>query len=82
MYQKSQNGSPLWAATRAAALCAISQLPGQRQLSYQASAMYGKAIMAVTVALQDPVQARSDETLQTILLLCLYEVSGLLHRWR
>lgn len=79
MYQQSQNGSPLRAATRAAALCAISQLPGQRQLAYQASAMYGKAIMTVAVALQDPVQARSDETLQAILLLCLYEVGELLH---
>ena len=55
-------------------MCAISQLPGQRQLARQATLYYSKAIMAVAVALQDPDQARSDETLQATLLLGLYEV--------
>ena len=54
-------------------MCAISQLPGQRQLARQATLCYSKAIMAVAVALQDPAQARSDETLQATLLLGLYE---------
>ncbi|KAG9548581.1 hypothetical protein KCV01_g23762, partial [Aureobasidium melanogenum] len=34
---------------------------------------YGKAMRIAAAALQDPVQATSDETLQATLLLCLYE---------
>lgn len=75
MYSASAEGSALRKATRAAALCAISQLPAQRQLANKAAQMYSKAIMAVAGALRDPVQAISDETLQATLLLCLYEVS-------
>lgn len=79
MYAASTEGSALRLATRATALCAISQLPAQRQLTQKATQMYSKAIMAVAGALQDPVEALSDETLQATLLLCLYEVSSSLH---
>ncbi|KAL1311048.1 hypothetical protein AAFC00_001262 [Neodothiora populina] len=73
MYQTSKRNSALRIATRATALCAISQLPAQRHLTYHATAMYTRAIIAVSSALQDPAEARSDETLQATLLLCLYE---------
>lgn len=74
MYAKSERNSALRIATRATALCAISGLPGQRQLTIHATQMYSRAILAVAQALQDPMQARSDETLQATLLLSLYEV--------
>jgi hypothetical protein len=74
MYSNSLEGSALRVATRATALCAISQLPGQKHLAYRATIQYGKSIMAVACALQDPIQARSDETLQATLLLGLFEV--------
>lgn len=74
MYKSSAEGSALRVATWAAALVAISQLPGQRQLAQRATLAYGRAILSVARALQDPTQATSDETLQATLLLCLYEV--------
>jgi hypothetical protein len=75
MYGTSLKGSLLRTATHAAALCAISQLPDQNHLQYRAADTYGKAMRIAAGALQDPVQATSDETLQATLLLCLYEVS-------
>ena len=75
MYANSPKGSLLRTATHAAALCAISQLPNQKPLQYRAADTYGKAMRIAAEALQDPVQATSDETLQATLLLCLYEVS-------
>jgi hypothetical protein len=75
MYSTSFKGSLLRTATHAAALCAISQLPDQNHLQYRAADTYGKAMRIARHALQDPIQATSDETLQATLLLCLYEVS-------
>ena len=74
MYGRSEDGSALRVATRATALCALSQLPGLKHLAYRATAQYSKSIMAVASALQDPVKACSDETLQATLLLGLFEV--------
>lgn len=74
MYSTSSKGSLLRIATHAAALCAISQLPDQKHLQLRAADTYGKAMRIAASALQDPVQATSDETLQATLLLCLYEV--------
>jgi hypothetical protein len=74
MYSTSFKGSLLRTATHAAALCAISQLPDQNHLQYRAADTYGKAMRIAAHALQDPIQATSDETLQATLLLCLYEV--------
>lgn len=36
---------------------------------------YGKAIAAVKAELQQPQQSKSDETLVSVFLLCIYEVS-------
>lgn len=36
---------------------------------------YGQAILAINAALKDTIEARSDETLYAVLLLCGYEVS-------
>lgn len=79
MYAASEEGSSLRVATHAAALCAISQLPGQRQLAFRAAAAYGEAIKTVATALKDPDRAKSDETLQATLLLCLYEAGYAWH---
>lgn len=76
MYGASSEDSLLRTATHAAALCAISQLPDQKHLQYRAAATYGKAMRVAAGALQDPLKARSDETLQATLLLCLYEVNN------
>lgn len=76
MYGASEEGSALRVATHAAALCAISQLPGQRQLAFRAASAYGEAIKTVATALKSPSRARSDETLQATLLLSLYEASN------
>ncbi|THY77795.1 hypothetical protein D6C87_09654 [Aureobasidium pullulans] len=73
MYGASSKDSLLRTATHAAALCAISQLPDQKHLQYRAADTYGKAMRIAAHALQDPIQSRSDETLQATLLLCLYE---------
>ena len=75
MYGTSSKGSLLRTATHAAALCAISQLPDQKHLQYRAADTYGRAMRIAAGALQDPIQATSDETLQATLLLCMYEVS-------
>lgn len=75
MYGTSSKGSLLRTATHAAALCAISQLPDQQHLQLRAADTYGKAMRIAAGALQDPVQATSDETLQATLLLCLFEAS-------
>ena len=79
MYGSSSKDSLLRTATHAAALCAISQLPDQKHLQYRAADTYGKAMRIAAHALQDPIQSRSDETLQATLLLCLYEVSTRQH---
>ncbi|CAD0107734.1 unnamed protein product, partial [Aureobasidium uvarum] len=76
MYSNAAKDSLLQTATHAAALCAISQLPNQEHLHYRAADTYGKAMRIAAGALQDPMQATSDETLQATLLLSLYEATN------
>lgn len=46
-----------------------------RKETSQMQSAYGKAIAATRVALQDPKECHSDETLMAVLLLGFYEVS-------
>lgn len=74
MYGASSERSPLRFATHAAALSVIAQLPSKRNLQHEAARTYGKAIKTMAVALQDPEQSQSNETVLATLLLSWYEV--------
>lgn len=74
MYNASHEGSPLRLSAEAVALCAIAKRPGKLQYVQMACWVYGKAMRAVALAMQDPQRAQLDETLQAVLMLALYEV--------
>ncbi len=52
---------------------------GVRQETRQMQSAYGKAVSAMRLALQDPNECCSDETLMAVLLLGFYEVRQPLH---
>ncbi|KAH7127954.1 C6 zinc finger protein [Dactylonectria estremocensis] len=73
LYAQSRSGSALSLATEAISYASSSKLvPEATQLSRK---RYGKAIKALKVALQDPVEVSSDQTLYAILLLSGYETT-------
>ncbi len=75
MYQHAKVDSQLSLITTAAAFSALGKVPGRESLMPMATKMYSKALTAVKSALYDPIEAKKDETLMTVLLMCLYEVS-------
>ncbi|KAF2753762.1 hypothetical protein EJ05DRAFT_489931 [Pseudovirgaria hyperparasitica] len=75
VYLKAGTRSPLQDATHAVALSAFGRYPERNDVLRQARVIYGQALHKVNEALRDPVKAKSDETLLSILLFSLYEVS-------
>ncbi|KAL9116949.1 MAG: hypothetical protein Q9187_006519 [Circinaria calcarea] len=73
LYSNAERGSPLNAATSATALAAFSVAPGRRELKSESRKRYGAAVSRLKVALSDPIQARSDGTLISVLLFGLFE---------
>lgn len=73
-YNSTPAGSTFHLATHAVSLAVLGNYPGRSHLLQESASFYGKALQKAQKALQDPVQARSDETLLTIMLFVLYEV--------
>lgn len=75
VYSGASPNSPLHDATHAVALSTFGRHPDRGALLREARMKYGRALHKVNGALKDPTKAKSDETLLTILLFSLYEVS-------
>jgi hypothetical protein len=74
MYMDSSPDTLIRKATHAVALAALSNYHRTSALRLRANKQYVRALQEIRLALQDPVAARSDELLMTILLFSLYEV--------
>ena len=75
LYMNAFPNSALSSATMAISLAAYANDPTRKVLFQQSKAKYGEALVRMNEALQDPVAVRKDETLMTVLLLGLLEVS-------
>ena len=73
-YNRAGSDSPIHRATTAVALTALANFPDKAYLGDQAAFQYGKALRQVNDLIVNPVVAKSDEVLLTILLFGLYEV--------
>lgn len=73
IYQSAAPESLVHQATHAVALASLSNGFKTRILRMEAQKLYGKALREVGEAIKDPVRARSDELLISILLFSLYE---------
>ncbi|KAL0257734.1 hypothetical protein SLS55_006897 [Diplodia seriata] len=73
-YNSTPASSTFHLATHAVSLAVLGNYPGRAPLLREAARFYGQALQKAQQTLQDPVKARSDETLLTIMLFVLYEV--------
>lgn len=73
MYTNARSTSILHQATHALALASLSNGQKSPLLRVEARRLYGKALRDVGDAIKDPVMARSNEVLMSILLFSLYE---------
>ncbi|MCJ1392952.1 hypothetical protein MMC18_005824 [Xylographa bjoerkii] len=73
IYFDADPQSPLFAALSATALAAFSSKPGRKTLMYNAQKMYLNAVAMIQKAVADPVEAKRDATIVSVLLLGLYE---------
>jgi len=74
MYKKAPSTSPIHAATNAVAMSVLANHKGARDRRHEADTMYGRALTLVYVAIGDPSESKTDETLMCVLLLQLFEV--------
>jgi hypothetical protein len=74
-YGQTSSTSLLHKATYALSLGALSNSQQSLSLRIEARREYGRAIKELSVAIKDPLLATTDETLMTILMFSLYEVS-------
>lgn len=74
LFSHSSRSPALHAALSAVSLGMVSRRVRQDYLSSRALSSYGIALTAIQKAIQDPVDAKTDETLLSILMLSLYEV--------
>lgn len=72
LYAKSRMGSALRLATESISHVLLPNLVPDSKII--ASKRYDAALIAIQRAIQDPIQAKTDETLYAVLLLCGYEV--------
>ncbi|KAF2147109.1 uncharacterized protein K452DRAFT_282097 [Aplosporella prunicola CBS 121167] len=72
-YGRASEQSPVQLATHAVALSAFGNFPGRGYIATEASKTYGRALRRVGKAIADPVEAKSDEVLLSIMLFALYE---------
>ncbi|KAF2640389.1 hypothetical protein P280DRAFT_401158 [Massarina eburnea CBS 473.64] len=73
LYNRSSPSSALHLATVAVSLAACGNYPGRGSLQPEAARIYGQALGKLNEDLQDPVAARSDESILATLLFSLYE---------
>ena len=78
LYNQARPSSALHLATNAVALAACGNYPGKQDLLRDAVTAYGQALRKLNEDLQDPVVAKSDETVLATLLFSLYEVSAMI----
>ncbi|VUC36783.1 unnamed protein product [Clonostachys rosea] len=71
LYAKSRIGSALRLATESISHVLVPSLVPDSKLT--ARKRYDEALVAIQHAIQDPIQAKADETLYAVLLLCGYE---------
>jgi hypothetical protein len=62
--------------TAAAGIAALANSSSAQDLIPQAYTLYGEALRKVRIALQDPEQAISDETLAAVMLMGTFEVAS------
>ena len=74
LYNQASASSALHLATHAVSLSALGNYPGRHRLLQDASVSYGQALRKVNLALKDPIESKSDETVLAILMFSLYEV--------
>lgn len=72
LYTKSRIGSALRLATESISHVLLPNLVPDSKIT--ARKRYNAALIAIQRAIQDPIQAKADETLYAVLLLCGYEV--------
>lgn len=73
LYKETSSSSALHMSIGAVSLAACARFPGRESLCQKAVHMYGKALRQVNADIQDPVKARSDETVLATLVFSLYE---------
>ena len=75
LYAQSSETSALAYTTKATALAAFGSVAGHQKgrLSPLAWRTYGSALSELNAALADPIMARRNETLMTVLLFCMAE---------
>ncbi|KAK7212193.1 hypothetical protein V2G26_019371 [Clonostachys chloroleuca] len=71
LYTKSRIGSALRLATESISHVLLPNLVPDSKIT--ARKRYNAALIAIQRAIQDPIQAKADETLYAVLLLCGYE---------
>jgi hypothetical protein len=76
MFSQTKPSSSLHKATEAISMSALGTFPQKRELRDIAKNKYGQAIKGLALAIADPVQSKTDETLMSILLCSLFEVRG------
>lgn len=76
LYASSMSASLLHEATHAVALAALSNFKKSAPLRLEARRSYVRALQHLNSAIQNSDIAASDETLMSVLLFSLYEVSG------
>jgi hypothetical protein len=76
LYINTSLDSALSAATSAISLATFGNHPDRKYLLDTAQGKYSEALIKVNRALQDPLQAKQDDTLMTILLFSLFEVGS------
>lgn len=75
LYSRTKPGSALSSVTMAISLCVYGISPGRRDLLPRARLKYGETLNRVKKAILDPIASKENETLMTILLFSLVEVS-------
>lgn len=73
VWREAGSESALSAATSTVALIGLGNAPERNQLIHKARQNYSTAISKLNAAISDPVEARRDETLLSVLLFSLYQ---------
>jgi len=74
LYAETWEQLALSLSLQAAASAGLANHTHNTSLASQAQEMYGSALIALNVALQDNIVAREDGTLAAALMLVMYEV--------
>ncbi|KAI9825307.1 MAG: hypothetical protein M1819_000553 [Sarea resinae] len=74
MHNKAKPDSPVHAAIASVSMAALSKRQHNQPLMYRAHSKYAKALSMVNAALADPEEAKSDETLFSVLLMSMVEM--------